>query len=74
MVGDSAKYNQIAARIMKEHEIAVDDLYAFAQPRLKQMQLPANVHFTKEGSQQLAEQVAASITAALDRRKDAPRP
>jgi hypothetical protein len=34
----------------------------FALPRLAQIQQPANVHFTAEGSEALAEQVAASIS------------
>jgi acyl-CoA thioesterase-1 len=63
--GDAAKYNQIADKIMQEHGVAVNDLYAFAKPRLAQIQLPANVHFTPGGSAALAEQVAIAITAAL---------
>ncbi|MCL4201417.1 MAG: SGNH/GDSL hydrolase family protein [Pirellulaceae bacterium] len=68
---DAAKYNQIAARIMEEHRVAVNDLYAFAKPRLAQIQLPANVHFTSEGSAALAEQVATAITAALAKKRSA---
>jgi acyl-CoA thioesterase-1 len=62
---DAAKYTQIAARIMEEQGVAVNDLYAFAKPRLAQIQMPANVHFTSEGSATLAEQVARAITSAL---------
>jgi len=63
--GDSAKYNAAAARVMKKHGVATDDLYAFALPQLEKIQRPANVHFTPEGSNALAEQVAASILKAL---------
>ena len=51
---------------MQKHGVAIDDLYSFALPRLAEIQLPANVHFKPEGSQQLADQVAASIMKALD--------
>ena len=67
--GDSAKYNAIAAKIMEEHQIAVDDLYSFAKPRLDKIQRKANVHFSPEGSQALAEQVAGSIREALQSEK-----
>lgn len=62
---DVLAYNAIAKKIMSENGVAIDDLYAFARPRLKDLQLPANVHFTAKGSQALAERVAASIEKAL---------
>jgi acyl-CoA thioesterase-1 len=64
--GDEVRYNEIARRVMQKHGVAIDDLYSFALPRLAEIQLPANVHFKPEGSQQLADQVAASILKALD--------
>ena len=63
--GDAAKYNQIARKIMADNGVAVDDLYAFALPKLKDIQRPKNVHFTPGGSKALAEQVAAAILKAL---------
>jgi len=63
--GEEVKYNEIALRVMQKHGVAIDDLYAFALPRLAEIQLPANVHFKPEGSKQLADQVAASILKAL---------
>nr|MBC8868003.1 SGNH/GDSL hydrolase family protein [Planctomycetota bacterium] len=68
VVGDAAKYNEVAAKIAKESGIAIDDLYAFAKPRLAEIQMPANVHFTPSGSKELAKQVVASINAALKSR------
>lgn len=65
VVGDSAKYNAIAKTIMDENGIAIDDQYAFAISRLEKIQRPADVHFTPEGSRQLAEQAVAAITSAL---------
>lgn len=62
---DVPRYNEAAARVMKRHGVAVDDLYAFALPRLAEIQIPDNVHFTPEGSRALAGQVVASILATL---------
>jgi acyl-CoA thioesterase-1 len=70
VVGDAAKYNEVAAKIAKESRIAIDDLYAFAKPRLSELQLPANVHFTPSGSKELAKQVVKSIDAALKTRQN----
>ncbi|HWQ52601.1 MAG TPA: SGNH/GDSL hydrolase family protein [Bryobacteraceae bacterium] len=64
---DVIAYNMAARRIMEEKGIPIDDLYGFALPRLASIQLPANVHYSKEGSQVLAERVAASILAELRR-------
>lgn len=63
--GDSAKYNAAAAEVMAKHDVAIDDLYTFANDRLEQIQRPRNVHFSSKGSETLAEQVAKSISAAL---------
>ena len=41
---------------------------ALAEGRITEIQQPANVHFTKEGSALLAKHVAASIQAALQAR------
>lgn len=62
---DVQAYNRLAATIMVEHQVAIDDLYGFALPRLADIQRPANVHFTDAGSKVLAGQVATSIAAAL---------
>ncbi len=65
VVGDAAKYNQIAAKIMEEHDVAVDDLFTFVKPRMDKIMRPANVHFTPVGSQELAKQVVSTIRPAL---------
>jgi acyl-CoA thioesterase-1 len=62
---DVPKYSDAAKRVMEQSGIPTNDLYAFALPRLKELQQPNNVHFKEEGSRALAEQVAASILAAL---------
>ena len=65
IVGDSANYNAVAQKIMAENEIAIDDQYAFALPRLEKIQRKADVHFTPEGSQELAKQAVMAIEKAL---------
>lgn len=62
---DVLKFNEAAARVMKDHGVETDDLYAFALPKLAEIQLPTNVHFKPEGSKVLAQQVAAVIEKAL---------
>lgn len=63
--GLEVKYNEAALRVMKDEGVAVDDLHALAAPKLAEIQLPKNVHFTPAGSKVLAEQVAGSIKKAL---------
>jgi hypothetical protein len=62
---DVVLYNQAAKKIMDDNGVGINDLYAFAVPRLKMIQRPVNVHFTDEGSAALAERVAQSIREAL---------
>ncbi len=62
---DAVKYNEIARRVMKKHDVRINDLHAFCLPRLKEIQLPANVHFTKAGSAVLAEEVVKQIEMAF---------
>lgn len=63
--GDAARYNVAAARVAAAHKLQVNDLHAFALSRLEQIQKPANVHFSDEGSAQLATQVVAAIEVCL---------
>ena len=65
VVGDSKIYNQAAAKVMKRHGIAIDDMYGYTIDRLETIMLPANVHFNKEGNVYLAEKVAAVIKDSL---------
>ena len=66
--GDELQYNKVAKDVMKNSSVAIDDLYEFALPKLKEIQLPANVHFTPDGSKVLAKQVADSIALALEKK------
>ena len=64
-VGDSVKYNEAAARVMKRHGIPTHDLFTMSKKRMKELMLPANVHYKKEGSVALAKDVVRVITEAL---------
>jgi acyl-CoA thioesterase-1 len=60
---DAINYNAIALRVMEELDVPIDDLHAFAQPRLAELQNPRDVHFSPAGSQALGEEVARAILA-----------
>jgi len=62
---DAVKYNAVAARVMQESGVAINDLHAFVMPRMAEVQRPANVHFTDAGSARLAAEVVAKITPLL---------
>ena len=69
VAGDEKKYNEAAARVMKDAGVPTNDLHAHAQSKIKEIQLPAgNVHYTSEGYKYLAEKVAAAIEAALPKK------
>ncbi len=58
---DVVHYNAGAKELMSRLGVEVNDLYEWALPRLDQIQRPANVHFTPEGSQALAGRVVDAI-------------
>ncbi len=61
-------YNDVAATVMKENDVPTDDLNAHVSPVIVKMQKPHDVHFSMEGSEFLAKQVAQVIEAALPKR------
>jgi hypothetical protein len=63
--GMPAKYNQAAIKIMNKNNVIINDLYAFMLPRMNELQLPNNVHFTEEGSFELAKKVAERIKEVI---------
>jgi hypothetical protein len=65
IVDEEQLFNEVAARVMTRAGIPTNDLNTHAKAKLQDIQLPANVHFTPEGSAYLAEKVAAEILAAL---------
>ena len=64
-VGDAARYNEAAAAIMKKYSIPINDLHLLSSMITEHFTSPGDVHFSKEGSQILARQVAASIEPFL---------
>jgi lysophospholipase L1-like esterase len=62
---DVTPYNEAAKAIMAHHGITVNDLYAFAYPRLGELQIAKNVHFTPSGSKELARKTHEAITSLL---------
>ena len=62
---DVVAYNEIAGRVMREHGVAINDLYAAVLPRQGELQPPGDVHFRNEGSAVLGAAVTAAIAAAL---------
>lgn len=69
-VGDDVKYNAIAARVMAKHHISTDDLFALTQGFAgKYSTEPGNVHYTPEGYDRLAAQVATTVEKSLPARK-----
>jgi len=58
---DVERYNGIARRVMAENDIAINDLYAVVEASDGTWQRPVDVHFTREGSAALADQVVQAI-------------
>ena len=63
--GDEVKYNAAAKAVMEANGVPINDLHAFAFPKLNELQKPEDVHFTDAGALALAKRVAASILTAL---------
>lgn len=65
VAGDSKRYNQAAAGVIAEvGEIQTDPMFDFAIEH-SQLQRPANVHYTAEGSAVLGKHVAEVVANAL---------
>ena len=64
---DSVRYNEIAAGIMKEHGITVNNLFAVIAEGDPGYGKPADVHFTRAGSKALGDEVVRAIRAAVAR-------
>jgi hypothetical protein len=65
--GDELKYNVVAEKIMKQHGVRINDLYALAAGFDDACIWPGagNVHFKPAGSAKLAAQVATTVEIAL---------
>lgn len=62
---DIAKYNTVAAKVMKERGIPIDDLYAFTLPEVTQWQSQDKCHFNALGNKNLGMKVGRSILDTL---------
>jgi lysophospholipase L1-like esterase len=70
IAGDDKKYNEVAARVMKKHGVATDDLHALSATFAADLFVkPGDVHYKPAGYQKLGTQVASSIRTALKTRK-----
>lgn len=65
VAGDEIAYNAAAAEVMREAGVEIDDLHAFAAPRMAEIGKPRDVHYTASGSEALGAEVARRIEAAL---------
>ncbi|MEZ5384470.1 MAG: SGNH/GDSL hydrolase family protein [Prosthecobacter sp.] len=63
--GKVSEYNEIAARVMKENGVAIDDLNAWMTPKFEEFHKPKDLHYTEAGSEHLAKKVAEAVTQAL---------
>jgi hypothetical protein len=57
--------NAAAAKVMAEHDIAINDLYAAITPRLAELQRPDDCHFTGPGNNIPGEAVAAFLESRI---------
>jgi len=65
-VGDDLNYNAAAIEVMKKHGVEINDLHMVMADKMEQYGTkPGDVHFTEEGSDRLADQVAGVIDGAL---------
>ena len=64
-VGDSVKYNQAAASVMKKHGTPTLDLFTPSKKNMKDWMKKADVHYHALGSKALAERVAKDILKRL---------
>jgi lysophospholipase L1-like esterase len=65
IVTQIAEKNEIAARVMKKHGVAINDLHAFLAPQLEGIANPKDVHFNPQGYTLMGQQVAKVIEAAF---------
>jgi hypothetical protein len=64
-VGDSERYNEIAAKVMNDLSIPSHDIYSISRDKMKVLMRPANVLFISEGNKVLATEVAKVIMDTL---------
>ncbi|MFK8115349.1 MAG: SGNH/GDSL hydrolase family protein [Rubripirellula sp.] len=70
--GDETEYNKLAAGVMKEHGIQINDLHGHMMPRFDELHRPSDLHYEPEGSQFLAVKVAETIATVLETKAATP--
>lgn len=60
---DPLTYNAVALEVLDDRDVVINDLFTFANARLDAIQKERDVHFSKDGSATLAQQVADAIRA-----------
>lgn len=66
IVGDDNKYNDVAARIMQEYGVTINDLHSLSKAfPFEHFKKPGDVHYTMDGYKKLAEQVADKLLTTL---------
>ena len=63
--GSVKEYNDIAAKVMAENNVAIDDLNAHMTPQFEKLHNPKDLHYGKEGYDLLAQKAAEEIAKAL---------
>jgi sialidase-1 len=69
---DVVRYNAVAKRIMDTKRIKMVDLYSWTRPKLDQIQIPADIHFTPQGYRAIAGHLSHKIWEALVARSRSP--
>jgi hypothetical protein len=65
--GDAKHYNAVALRVMKQHDVTINNLYTVSAAFASDIFIDeGNVHFTDTGSKQLADPVVSAIRSALE--------
>lgn len=65
-VGDDVKYNKIAEKVMTKSKVSINNLHQLTSSFKQELfSKPGDVHFTPEGSYQLAKQVVDAIKSSL---------
>lgn len=59
--GDAAKYNLIAAKVMKDFGVEIQDLFTFTKAHSAKIQCKADVHFSQAGSRMLAAEIVKGL-------------
>ena len=65
ITGSELTYNALAADVLKDRDVRVNDLHAVAAAAPAGSQRPKDVHFTPAGSRVLAKAVAGAVRQAL---------